>query len=333
MRYTPPLNSVDPDDPYVDMDASIGVEGSDVPAAAIEGPQREIHNAINILLGTVEDPDVASSDDFTQLAQAILAAVAAGIPEFKSSGHGECRLTLSSSNLVLESFNGNKININETVEEIPPNGITLPDTNLLEDTIYYIYAYMDGDPASMKLEASTTGHATHTNGVEIKNGDSTRTLVGMARTNASANWVDSDTQVFVLSYFNRIKKIGASSLSANRSTSSNTLVEIDPEIRVEFLTWGDFKGFSNGLTNSSGAYIHSYQISIDGDLHDKWRCMRQAATGTNKSESFAYRSSLENEGYHYSSLFVSTNAGTMTLYGGATDTQNKKVYQHIEVRG
>lgn len=317
-----------------------GVKGTGEPAtvpgyAWFNRVQEELVNVIKICHG-LSDEEVSAflnKENNRQVADAILGAIAATMSTVQVGGHGECRLALSGTDLKLSRFNGKSIRIDGVSYDIPSAGVTLAPGGLSADVTYYIYAYMAGDPTTMTLEASTTGHVAHTDGVEIKSGDSSRTLVGMARPVTGPVWVDSDQQVFVLSYFNRKKKTGFSSLTADRTTSSNTLVEINSEIRVEFLTWGDFEGVSNGITNSSGAYIHSYQISIDGGVLDRWVNMRQAATGTNKSESFAYRNSKESEGYHYSTLLTSTNAGTMTLYGGATDTQNKKVYQSIAVKG
>ncbi len=45
MKYTPPLGKEE-NTPYIDGDPVAGIEGSAVPAAAIENPQREIENAI-----------------------------------------------------------------------------------------------------------------------------------------------------------------------------------------------------------------------------------------------------------------------------------------------
>lgn len=56
MQYIPPIDSVNPDAPYVDGNETTGTEGSPVSAAAIEHPQREIVNAI-IAGGLVPDKD------------------------------------------------------------------------------------------------------------------------------------------------------------------------------------------------------------------------------------------------------------------------------------
>lgn len=125
--------------------------------------------------------------------------------------HGQCRLTKSGANLVLSRHNGTKLIIDGTAETIPSGGVTLAATGLSVDTTYFIYVFMSG--ATMTLEASTTGHATDgTTGVEIKSGDSTRTLVGMARVITGPAWQDTDAQRFVRSWFN---DPGVTGLGAN----------------------------------------------------------------------------------------------------------------------
>jgi len=114
---------------------------------------------------------------------------------------GECRLILSSGNLVLTPYNGNRIRINNAIYETPSGGVSLAATGATADTTYFIYVY--DNAGTLTLERSTTGHSTHTNGIEIKSGDATRTLVGMARAITGPAWVDSTSQRFVLSWFNR----------------------------------------------------------------------------------------------------------------------------------
>lgn len=73
MEYVEPIGGA-ADDPYVDANPSSGIEGSPVPAAAIEHPLREIVEVIKHYLGAGA-PD---SGDLTQLRQAIETAVEEG---------------------------------------------------------------------------------------------------------------------------------------------------------------------------------------------------------------------------------------------------------------
>lgn len=80
MQYQPPVNGdiLDPDRPYVNPNPAAGVKGSVPPAEAIEHPLREIVNAVNFFLGTVENPLPASEADLQQLRKAIQQAVIDG---------------------------------------------------------------------------------------------------------------------------------------------------------------------------------------------------------------------------------------------------------------
>ncbi len=64
MDYIPPIGGA-PGDPYVDANLAAGIEGSLVPAAAVELPQREI---VNVIAGAGLAPDPGTH---TQLLQAI----------------------------------------------------------------------------------------------------------------------------------------------------------------------------------------------------------------------------------------------------------------------
>ena len=65
MKYTPPLDSQDQDAGYVNADPANGTEGSKIPAAALENPQREI-------VAAIQDAGLSpNANDKTQLKQAI----------------------------------------------------------------------------------------------------------------------------------------------------------------------------------------------------------------------------------------------------------------------
>lgn len=71
-KYTPPVGGA-ANDPFVDENPALGVDGSAVPAAAIEWPQRELDHLI------AEAGLVQSTGDLTQVAQAIDAKIAAAV--------------------------------------------------------------------------------------------------------------------------------------------------------------------------------------------------------------------------------------------------------------
>ena len=173
---------------------------------------------------------------------------------------------LSGGNLVLQRRNGRKLVINGYQEDVPSGGVSLAATGLTAGTTYYIYAYMSG--STMTLEASATSPATGTDGITIKTGDSSRTLVGMARPVSGPAWVDSATQRFVRSYFNRQAVVGRGSFTANRTTTSTSYVELNTEIRVEFLIWEDEGVLAaiigpHFISSATAAYAYT-SVAFDG---------------------------------------------------------------------
>jgi len=174
--------------------------------------------------------------------------------------HGQCELILSGDNLVLMPRNGNKITINGVAQTIPSGGVPLaaPATTL---TNYFIYAFMNAGVPDLEYDA--TGHSTDAStGVEIKTGDATRTLVGWARTVASA-WVDTANQRFVRSWFNTVPLKGNRLFQAERYTASPTPAETSPADRVEVLLWA---GETVMTAGSSQVVILSSATSITAGL-------------------------------------------------------------------
>jgi hypothetical protein len=236
-----------------------------------------------------------------------------------NAAHGQCRLTKSGSNLLLSPVGGNVLIINGAPEVIPSAGVTLAPTALSSNTTYFIYAYMNS--GTLTLEASTTGHATDTTtGVEIKSGDATRTLVGMARIIAGPAWADTAAQRFVLSYFNRRTLQGRSAFTANRATTSSSYAEINSEIRSEFLTWADeaVDITACGGLGISSAQVFATSIGIDDATAEDTYCTGQAFTA---SATCGFANTLQttlSEGYHYATLLGQIGGGaTATFHGGS----------------
>lgn len=227
---------------------------------------------------------------------------------------GQCRLAKSGANLVLSRYNGTILVINGNAETIPSAGVSLAATSLTPSTLYYIYAYMSG--TTMTLEASTTGHATDTTtGVEIKSGDATRTLVGMARPITGPAWQDTAAQRFVTSWFNRRSVAGSASFTVDRTVSAGTYAEASTEIRNEFLTWSDeaVTALFNGAWQSSSATTINYAIigfdgtQSGGSIQSSTTLLLPASVGSTAALS---------EGYHYATLLAKVSASNVAFEGG-----------------
>jgi len=159
------------------------------------------------------------------------------------SGPCDCRLVYKGFHqLELWRCGGSQIIIggsSRTLQEKPPTVASRKPV----DTIQYIYARWDVRSGKVKLEASTTGHV-NLGGIEIKNDDSSRTLVGMARPYESRkdhiHWADTpETKLFILSWYNRRVREFKCYSAVDQWTDSAYWEEISPALRIEFLVWED----------------------------------------------------------------------------------------------
>lgn len=230
-----------------------------------------------------------------------------------ASEHGRARLTKSGGNLLLSPYDGNSIVINDTVEVVPSAGVTLAATGLTIDTDHLIYVFMNG--ATMTLEASTTGHVTNSaTGVEIKSGDSTRTLVGMARPITGPVWVDTPAQRFVISWFNRRTITARQFIVGPISITSTTKIEISTTIRAEFLTWADEMPsilYSGSMRQVSTIFFTSCEARIDTTALAGEALSHSSASANlfNALASSAAPTTVT-EGYHFSTLWGRVGGGT-----------------------
>ena len=277
-------------------------------------------NEITITNATTGNaPSSSATGDDTNIAYAINSKGTSGVTVNNSilAVHGQCRLVKSGSNLVLQPFNGNNLLIGTKFYTIPSAGVSLAPSGLTSSTVYYIYAYMSG--STMTLEASTTGHATDTTtGVEIKSGDATRTLVGMGWATGTTTWGTGAADV--ASWFNRRPIALSVGYTVARTTTSASLVEINSEIRNNFLTWGDYSSQFNGAFRGSVAPSTLVAtLNIDGSTNLVGTTF-VATTGTNNVPFSLMTSPAATEGRHYTTIFGSVSTGTATFVSTADST-------------
>jgi len=237
----------------------------------------------------------------------VLAAIRAIIGK---SGHGQCRLSVASpTSLALFPYNGNNLIINGAPQQVPGAGVTISNSGLAASTVYYVYAFMSS--GTMTLELSTTGHATGTNGIEQKTGDATRTLVGMIRTNASIQFVNSFTQRFCINWFNRRPLGVIQGFAANRSTTSTSMVEISASERAEYLSWRDegVTAYTPVLISLSAPGTINTALYVNGAVSASF-----LASATNASVGVPITIAVNTvqtglEGYFFASVYGNAPAG------------------------
>lgn len=317
---------------FRDGDLGAGITPTDFNAAWFNGVQEEILNVLEAAgivpaAGTLNQLLLAlRAAGVFQTATALDSSTKAATTAFvqqNAFAHGQCRLSKSGANVVLMPFGGNRLIINGRICRIPSAGISLAPTGLVAGTLYYIYARdADNDGVVDALEASVTGHSTDSaTGVEIKTGDATRTLVGMARPIAGPAFVDSGTQRLTLSWFNRK---GLALLQAEVTVSNINTVDGERTAanRCEFLCWegelvrAGYTGHMSDAAGGAGTAMRS-SVNLDGvrvtiEISANTDTANRAFPSAN-----SYVGNLA-EGFHYSSL----NARTVLNASGAINAQN-----------
>lgn len=228
--------------------------------------------------------------------------------------HGQCRFVyVSATECRLMPYNGNGLVINGRQYRIPGGGIPLSIGAVAgaNGTANYVYAKDDGS-GGISLEGVTTGHARHSDGVEIKSGDPTRTLVGMAFKNASGQFQFDGVVPGVASWFNRYSNIGRGSAYL-AGTASASPVSVAPAVN----TWvwaGEAVEFGTaGVISSDTAGIApTLTIFLDGVAENASYGTIPVANGSIPAGMYAVKGGLA-EGFHYIDPRLSSG-GSGTAY-------------------
>lgn len=235
-------------------------------------------------------------------------------------GAGQCRLSVkSTTSVTLQPYKGQLLWINGKAEKIPSGGVDMGTGGLTSATTYNLYAYMSS-VSVMTLTATISAHATDTTagnvGVEIKSGAGTHTLVGQVRLNAAVNFVNTVTQRFCINWFNRPSLTGFNGFTAARTTTSSSFVELNSEIRIEFLIWADqvadlIGNIIVGAGILTGVAVTSF--GFDGTTaEDAVGLMEQAANQNENGATFGMAKIGLAEGYHYVTLLGKSSDGVST---------------------
>lgn len=232
---------------------------------------------------------------------------------------GDCYFKFSSSTqLLLMPFNGNKILINGEIRTIPSVGVALGTGGLSANTVYLVFAYWTGSAIALEVASLATGYVqSATFGVYTKNGDATRTLVGMCRTNGSTQFYDDGFDIGVLSWFNKRKKIvqRTAPTSGTFVTSAGTYTQVTPVTQVNALNWSGFlvRARLNGMGyGSAGAVNLSAAVGRDG--------VAQGSPSTSSAHATNYYCVASgddygalSEGNHVFDARIATNGAQITI--------------------
>jgi hypothetical protein len=256
----------------------------------------------------------------SSVAYGLLSSLLRSIPTAGPPYFGQCRLELTGGNLVLSRQNGTQLTIGGVNYTVPASGVSLAPAGLSTGTFHLIYAYMNA--GAMALEASTTVRATDaTTGMQIKNGDSSRTLVGGAYVTAGPAFADTAANRMVRSWFNRQRQdILGAEVASTRTTASTSLVELNTETRANFVIWSDesLTAYASGWSFNGGANETATSVGVDGVATKTPLNTTFGTTGGPASSSGTITGLAD--GLHYITLagVVSGGTGSWAAASGAT---------------
>jgi hypothetical protein len=239
---------------------------------------------------------------------------------------------VSTTALKFAPYAGSFIRLNGAIRGIPSAGIAgmgstgvfvngVAAQNLVANTTYWIFCFDNGGVLTADFRTAAT-HATSTTagneGTEILTGNDTRSLIGMCRSGAAAGvfLAPSATNLSVLNWFNKKTLRGQGVFTAERSLSSATPVEINTEIRVNFLSWTDPVQIvmAGAMLNSAVDNVYAF-LAVDATVIDggcSYYC-----SGVNFQGVLAGSSQwIPTEGWHTATIYGKASTGT-AAYGGS----------------
>ncbi len=240
--------------------------------------------------------------------------------------YGQCKLSLSGTNLILNRLDGSYLFINGYFRQIPSAGVTLAATGAAVNFTYYIYASWSGSAIVLSF-SSTSPVIDSTYGHMVKTGDITMTLVGMARTITGPSWVDSQGQRFILSWFNQKPKPINFVLTSNINVGATSYTSVSGSFLVEFLHWANTSVRLNiqgsGSIPTTGFGSFGFEFDFSGTPTDPASIIQQAGSNTfNYPFNLAYEDQNLTEGYHAVSLVAKVTTAGPLIFNGAPSAAN-----------
>jgi len=289
-----------------------GVATTDSPTfAAITA---SIDLSTSTLTGTTSEFNTALSDgSFATLAGTETLTnktINAADNTLQAVGLGQCYFQYTNATTcTLLQKNGKLIQIEGELHVVPNAGVTLGTGGLSSSTLYYVYVY--DNSGTLTLEASTTAWAVSTTagneGVPIKTGDNTRTLVGMAYANTSTQF-SSD---MVISYWNPVLRVRNFTEASELTTASTSWVNLGTAV---YFLW--FSNFPRPRAFAACPIVNSLVAgNTFGALY---------LNGTNRQVANAMQGATESAGYFPSATTTPTQGRNYYqlwgVVGGGTGT-------------
>jgi hypothetical protein len=177
--------------------------------------------------------------------------------------------------------------------------------------------------------AATIGHHTAQNGVETQSTNDDNTFVGMAYVGAGNAVNDSPTKRDVASWFNRTPETCQNAFTADRSTTSLSYTELNPEIECEFVSFGGADlpwSISGMVANTKPSGGSAVSVGFDGATpeQDETAFVNGTDGGVGNMLSLSGMKSGLPEGKHYITLLAkSISLGKTSVFGSVPKTSLK----------
>ncbi len=254
------------------------------------------------------------------------------------------RLTLTSGTPVTTSdvtaaetvyftpFRGNKIDLYDSTNaqwvRVPFSELSLdvPDATQMNDVFIYLSSgVLTLEAVAWTNDTTRATALTTQNGVLVKSGAVGRRYLGSfyGTTAGNGQTEDSIAKRYVWNYYNRVGRDMKAGFTANRTTTSTSGVEVDTEIRCNFVV-GVVEEKPNfrlaGVWQNSGTNINQVYISIDALTTDSLTACSLTAGANSQPFSITNDVVVASAGLHYATLFGFVNAGTATFIGAAAQS-------------
>jgi hypothetical protein len=212
---------------------------------------------------------------------------------------------------------GLAVPISGVFQTIPASPPVISNAGLAASTFYYVYVWMNG--ATMTLQISTTGPVYGPNGVQVLNGDTTRTFLGWLQTNASGQFVPYVAQGQNILIVNLFNPVPLTAYSASFGSAPG-FQEIDSTKRLSFISNGGAAfGLATGEqfsdTNGSGG---SVVLFMDGGQWTSVAGGGQNPTAGLNMTTTAFGNLAMPIGYHQLATFGIPIGGGTPTYNVAT---------------
>lgn len=285
---------------------------------------------------TVENDSGSLDSGLSALSYGISSADNTSVPFISRDQQCGRLVYVSSTQIRLDPQDGNTIWVNTGStwkrRTIPSAGITAANTSVFVDGVsgqnlaanFQYFVYLFDNAGTLTMDFSTTAPAVDaTTGLKIKTGVASRLLVGQVKMNGSTPG-QFQTPALVLSWYKRRGIRASASFTTARTTTSTTIVEINSEIQVKFLSWAEeavlanFDGFGS---NSNANVAILTKITLDGVVTEIADILVTTPVTGDYRDNFSLAGAADvTEGYHYATIggYVGANtgswiAGTLTV--------------------